>query len=931
MNAQVGAFFQELGFELCQVYDKSLEYLFIVDDYLKEISTLPRIQTKEIIAEECKGNVRAYVDEKFLKESQVRNLLGSYFSDAEEFDLVDRYSKDYKNIYTLKIHDYLNIGYFIDSIVVEAYKNKFDFEKIRNYLNATLEYSLKIVEKQESCPPLDVSFSYSESGFAICVSLNAASVNFKKNLSLMKELSLKTNYFDLSYFQKRERLSLCALWFKESQLQSLRSYFLTEVSGKKIEVESSSTLINRLDEGAEETRYEPNVEVVDQSRKLQLARKFSLFIKNYREREESPVDLKSMTEKDIDTYLTHYPRQEALSELDSEIKNFIIKLLCDDSLYAGVTEYVQKVAQSNLDSSVDEIQKVLGEKSLEDISEIIKVRGNPIAETDDVTIVSGWSENLDEEAWKVKRSALIDQIKDEVTVIKSQGRNVVEDDIIKVVSSGLSANEEDVKTVVKGIVEEAVTKEWVFKADGSGIIKEEKTVVRSNDSEEDSSTAQRIGGHSRQSKLDETKRKLEEAYENSSEEDYAGSFLDKKKKKIEEAYAQSSEIEDEKKKQLEEAFAKSLEEHSSKKTPEEAPSINSEVDERKKKLEEAFAKSFEVNQAKNIQNGEQEKLESQLVRMKKVMDQMKAEMMRLRAVAEISKSVAEGHGDQSTEINDLKRTLIKSLETARNKEKMTTQLKENFDKIVQAKDERINSLESRIEELKEEYSKSEVYANEEKLEKLQVENKSLAARLELANRKINIISDNMNKQDSDAIVKKDKEIMTLKSNIQMAQSFMEKYKHERNEFESKLNEEREKLSKFRDEKSHTVAPVKDNEKDSEVSSLTNEKKGLEEKLKLQSLEIKKMEQKLKFTLAQLEDYQKKKNAPSSASATGPNSKGNDANVKKLEKATAQVAEANAEIADKKKDILKLKAENSLLNNKIAELERKLANAEKKAA
>ncbi len=874
MSAQVGAFFQRLGFELTQEYDKSPGYLFIVDDYLKEITTLPRIQTRSTIAEECKGNVRAFADEKFLGDPQVWSLLKSYFTDSEEFNLIDLFSTDYKNIYTLKIHDYLNVGYFIDTIIVEAYKNKFDFEKIRNYLNVTLEHSLKTIENQENYPPVDVSFSYSEHGFAIQISLSASSINFEENLSFMKDLSLKANYFDLNYFQKRERLSFCALWFKESKLQSFKSYFLTEVSGKKTKVESSSTLINRLDEGDEDTRYEPNREAIEQSRKLQLARKFSLFIKNYRMKEETPVELESLTETDIDNYLANYPRQEALGELDSEIKNFMIKLLCDDSLYAGVSEYVQKIAQSNLDPSIDEIQKVLGEKSLEDISEIIRVRGSK-DEADEVTIVSGWSENFDEDAWKVKRAEIVEKIKDEVTEIKSQGRNVVEDDIIRVVSSGLSADPEDVKTVVKGLVEEVLSKDWVFKADESNIIKAERTVVK---------------GNSRQAKIDETKRKIEEAYENA-EETYEGSFLDKKKKKIEEAYERSSEIENEKTKQLEEAFARSFHEEQPKTVQEMGP----------------------VNQ--------DNKQEQQIVRMKKIMEQMKAEIMRLRSKAEASKELENVvNEEQSPEIGDLKRALVKSIETAKLKEKMTSQLKENYDKILQVKDEKVKSLEDRIEQLKEEYSESAVFANEEKLEKLEAENKSLMARLELANRKINIISDNMNKHDSDAITKKDKEIATLKSNIQMAQSFMEKYKNERNEFEIKLMEEKEKFIKLRDEKPVAMASTKDQEKDLALSILTSEKKSLEEKFKVQTLELKKMEQKLKFALAQVEENIKKKGA----SAAGPSNKGNEIHVKQLEK-------ANAELADKKKDIIKFKAENSLLNNKIAELERKLANSEKKAA
>lgn len=812
MTAQTGLFFQSAGYELHAEYAPKTDYEFIIDDFLPDLKHLPRLQIKKTIAQDCQPQVRAQLDEKFLESAESRKLLSRYYADFNDFDLVDYCSNQYKNIYTLKVQDYLNIGYFIDTIVVEAYKNQFDQEKIRDYLNRAFPQALKTVEKQDAPVHLDVSFSYSDEAFAVQISFQTPASSFSKDIETLKKYSDATHFYDLSYFARRERVSFAAAWFKKDELKNSRAYFFNEVSSRKAEAVSMSDL--KTMEGPDNSiSYEPKKSASDQSKRLQLARKFSLFIKNLREKEDTPKDVLSLEIPDIDDYLSRYPKQDALNELDEEIKNFIIKLLRDDNLYQGVTDYVQKIAQSNLDQHVEEIQRVLGEKSLEDLTEILRIKGSKDENGNDSVTVGGWTENLNEEEWKVKRSEIVEQIKDEVTVIKSSGRNVVEDDIVRVVSDQLNANPDEVKTVVKGIVEEAVTAEIM----------------------------------------------------------------------------------------------------------------------QKEKLEEAFSRTFAP--AKTVVPGPdpvKEKLELQISKMKRLMEQMKNEMIKLknesvnqaRAISAASDGAL--NAADPAETTELKRALDKALELAKNKEKMADKLKTDMESIVQAKNDKIASLEMRIEAIKTEFASSAEFANEEKIEKLQVENKSLLARLELANRKINIISENMNKQDTDANLKKDKEILSLKTNMQSAQGMIEKMKNEKAELEKNLFEEREKYARLREEKP-AENKTKGLEQEILISSLTSDKKTLEDKLKLQSIELKKVEQKLKFTTAQLDEAQKKKSAPAGGA------KSSEAYIKQLELASSRLAEASTDLTEKKKEIHKLKQENALMNSKLTELEKKLANAEKKAA
>lgn len=809
VTAQAGIFFQNCGFELVTEFKTKADYEFIVDDYHSEVKTFPRLQIKKNIDPSCVEQVRAHIDEKILASTEGQALLSRYYADFNDFSLVDYFSNQYKNIYTLKVQDYLNIGYFVDTIVVEAYKNKFDHDKIRDYLNLSLKSALKNIERQDGPANLDVSFSYSDAGFAIQVSFDSSVTAFKKDLATLQEFSVHTNFYDLVYFGKRERVIFSSAWFKNPDLSAAMACFFTEVTAKKAEGDASAE-VKPVEGPDQSVVYEPKKISSDQSKKLQVARKFSLFIKNYREKEESPKNVLMLEIRDVDDYLTKYPRQESVKELDDEIKNFIIKLLRDESLYQGVSDFVQKIAQNNLDSHVDDIQKVIGEKSLEDLTEILRVAGTKDESGDDKTTVGGWTENLNEEEWKVKRSELVEQIKEEVTVIKSQGRNIVQDDILRVMSDQLNANPEDMKTVVKGIVEEAVT----------------STIMQ------------------------------------------------------------------------------------------------------KEKLEEAFARTFVSSPTSSPANdAAKEKLEQQIARMKKLMEQMKNEIVKLKNenVVRLEKLTSTDNETDNAEVIELKRELEKAMETSKNKEKMAQKIKADMENVVQTKNEKIASLEMRIESIKNDFVQSAEFANEEKLEKLEVENKSLLARLELANRKINIISENMERQDSDANAKKEKEILTLKMNMQMAQSMIEKMKQDRTELESKLREEKEKYSKLKEEKADN-GKEKNIEQEILISSLHSDKKSLEEKLKIQGIELKKIEQKLKYTSAQLEEAQKKK-----AGQAAAGNKSNEAYIKQLESANSRLAEASSDLVEKKKELHKYKQENAIMNAKLAELEKKLANLEKKAA
>ncbi len=826
INSAIGAFYKELDFELHTDYNPDVFYEFIINDYLPELNQFPRIQIASEMKEECLAQVRGVIDEVVYSNVTGKKLLQSYFNDGQELDIVDRYSREFKNVYTYKIHEYLNIGYFIDSVVIDAYKAQFDIDKLRAYLNILMKFAFRRLEQNQNHYPIDLSYSHDGSAFAVQISFSVESFKGKREIEeLRKDCHPFCNFFDVTYFGKKNRVSISSVSYKDAVMSSTQIYFYSEILSKLLKGDKKSEHYSAL-AAREEAKYIATKGEDLQNKKLMLARKFVDYINTYRKTEENPKELASLEVTDVIEYLSKYPKKDKLAGVDEEVQNFILKLLKESHLNQGITEYVEKVAKSNLDNQVESIQKVLGEKSLEDIEEIFSVKSGGTEDegstkvkgwledpNDDKTIVKGGEALSKEEKWELKKQEINKKIEEEVIKINSEGRNVVESDIMRVMAKALGAQEEDVKFVVKGVVEEAVTSELV-----------------------------------------------------------KGQAL------------------------------------------EEAPAL--------KLLSEK-----EPDQVR-------EKLETQILKMKKLIDQMKKEIVRMQnekgdgkvdGGPQLISKQAEG------EINQLKIGLGKTLDALKGKEKMMEKQRLDFESHLKSRDGKIALLEKRYEEMRGEFARSKDFANAEKLKQLEVDNKSLQARLELANKKVNIINENVGSKGEEELEKRDKEIEVLKNNMQLAQTVIEKFKQDKIELEARLAKDGSQAKKL-DEGFSSVAKnskaeiPNQSEKDNALKALNDEKRALEEKYKQLSLEFKKIDQKLKFTTSQLESSGKKKDG-----GAGQLQKTVDAYSKQLEQTNARLSDATAELTEKKKELLKQKQDLNALNVKVAELEKKLAISEKKAA
>ncbi len=818
-NSPLGIFFQEAGFELETDYteENKEEIAFVINDYLPDAINLPRIKVdpSRNYSPFIEKSIKGTFDSKFINDIDVQKIIKLFIANETEFDLVDAYSKDSKKVRYFKIQDYLNIGFFIDLIVIDSYKDHFDYDAIRAFLNDLLEFSFREVENPEENSLLEISSASSEDTFVLKISFIKENFKLKSTDLLTKKLMAQTNCIDFNYFTKRKKVTISSIWFKNPEIKNFRASFLSEIDSKNKSVDFNIQLDNGLEE-QEEITYQPrnrNLEET-QGKKLSQARNFALFIKNIRKEDESPKDLMSLVTSDIDNYLIDYPRPEAILDLDDEIRSFVLKLLKDESFLEGITNFVKKASAGDLEPKIQKIQKVFSSKSIEDLNEIIQIRGTNEKVLDNETLVKGWvDESNDEvrisgkvdtittnEKWEVRKSELSAKIQDEIIKIKSSGSPIRQEDLIRIVSKEVNITNPQVALIVQDIVEEVIGSELT----------------------------------------------------------------------------------------------------------------------QKNKLEDALGLKMI---AERVISSEDIALKAKIV-------ELQTEIKKLKETSNnISDVVSENSSTNSNELINLKKALSKTLEIIKAKDKLFQKQKNEFEQMFDNKDKKIINLELRIAILKEDISKSSEFRGQEQLEMLQVENKNLNARLDIANQKVSIINDNLEGQESNAITRRDKEIGVLKSNLQVAQALIEKLKSDRLDLHEKISIEKDKYNKLKDEKVVVTPAVREpTDNDSSQIALLAEKRILEEKLKAQSLDLKKIEQKLKFATAQLDESNKRKTVPNGAIG-----KGNEGYIKQLESANLRITDANAEIAEKKKEVIKLKMENTILTTKVYDLEKKLTILEKKAA
>lgn len=762
---------------------------------------------------------------------------------------------------SFKISQYFQVGSYIDRLVENSSQKIFNYLSIHRSLYHLFQFVSYFAVK-EHFTPLECEMAQNDDGMIFQIQLPI----LKKDIGILRAILGKdeneskqfltrdfilaledSDFTDITFVQKTNRLIITS-YFNSKNLLRLGGFrFSDEISLKSRETNVTPTSYPKTP-GEETTLassqfpdYQPvtqvGISVSDQSlpsnRKdlgfdeerakvsFAQARKFALFIKNFRIREGSDKEDQNLTNEEVIDYLKHYPRQEVIQDLSQEIKDLICILVKNQKVYQEVTEALSDINSQGFLEKVEEIQRIVSGKNIEEVVEIITVQGGKEF-NEEISKIKGWLEKdkdelikikanyedlNDDEKWEVKKSQLNEALKDEVIKIKSSGRDVAEDDYVRVVAGSLGVTEEEARYVVKGFVAEA---------SGDMVVK----------------------------RIDELRNTVE---------------------------------------------------------------------------------SNEVGTYQKTVLVQNTKLEEQFKKMKRVMDGMKAEIVKLRA-ENAKKSDPLPTGDLSLQLFHVE--LEKTKQNLANKEKVFKKFREDIDGVIKEKDKTIESLKDKIEKNKSDSSLSVETELKRKVDVLSLENRTYKSKLDLALKKLQIMNDNMDKHDAEFMQKKEKEIEHLKNQVNLSQSILNKFKDEKSKLDLEIHVLREKVLKQEEEAlgkldPHAPTSTQDNiKKEALIQALANDKKGLEDHIRIQNIEFKKLEQKMKLLSVQNDDLARKK---------GGSAKNVEAAHRQVEVANQKTQEAIQEVAEKKKEVLKLKNENSLLVVKIQELERKMATLERAKA
>lgn len=185
-----------------------------------------------------------------LDNKDIHSLLKAYFEAGKNFDLIEKFNSKDKALFSIKIHDYLNLGHFVDTIIVEAYKNEFSPNQIRAFLNAFLTYSFQVLHGEQDYGPIEIAYGHTSAGFMVQASVTAKKFQFDKNFRRV------TNFLDVTEYKKKSQFVVSALWFKAAELSDLHYYFYKEQNEHKNVNLNDANIMPAFD--TENITYNPN-------------------------------------------------------------------------------------------------------------------------------------------------------------------------------------------------------------------------------------------------------------------------------------------------------------------------------------------------------------------------------------------------------------------------------------------------------------------------------------------------------------------------------------------------------------------------------------------------------------------------------------------------------------------------------------------------
>jgi hypothetical protein len=767
-----------------------------------------------------------------------------------------------KEQFTLKLCDHLSIGEYSDVITSDAYLQKHNFVKVRNYLMKCLSYFSYLNKGDIAFIPIDIEYGFCENKFYIQMHANVQ--NFVKEYlissfkepdrehpyqSLLRDSYLETDFLEIVHLEGAGKIVISAVWFKEVGFNDFRPTLLLNniksYESKKEELASrpkvkivkttlnipstdlpgkSAQMIGGLSENKEDLiNIVHVVEVIQRFRSS--------------ENNDQKIPLEELSASDLDIYSEEF-ENEVIKRLSLDQREYIIECLKNPDELEHLEKGIDQIL-SPFDSEAysDSFSNNLDGLSADEVNDYVN------AELEE----NETSEELDEEKWTVKRSEIVEKIRKQKdrTEKKRPGRIEMNSSFMNMISTRLNTSPERVKPMVTDLGNKSI-----------------ENLVKT---------------------------KIKEG-ENSSE------------------------------------------------------GYDLEFERQEQKYKDLLKKEHDKN-----------------IKYKKIIDIMKGQISNMADVEnkmKVASAEAKKRGEELSEklqLDALKLELKKALSEVKNRESTIDKIRYSTDQIIKIKDTEITKLKKMektsplaVASSKDEkipFKKKQLEVAEEAIGyenpvevilKAKEENKSLLNQIEVLQKRISHLNENMEKGSSEKLTRAMSQISKLKEASKKQTQILQEVREDKEKYTRMYKFKELEYSKLQDEKKLQKIEINNLKAvpKQKVVQVTENKTSPEkidelvaEKMKAAKIKIRSYEQKIKFLSAQLDTVSKKGGSARNAKQS---SKADGANILKLKqmetlklKAEDALTKSLTDVAVAKKQAHGFKQELMTAKNKIAEFERKL--------
>jgi hypothetical protein len=843
-----------------------------------------------------KNNGKGIIGLNVFKSKLGEILLKRLFGDSSSLNFEKAFDNGVSEARSLKLEHMFKVGSTSDVLSKDAFEADFNFLSIRNFFNSLASFYGVLSQSETVEFPVEIDYGQSDECFV--VQTHVSIDNFDSNLllnsfgefnslspfnSLLTICSKQADIIDCYILKSSSRLVITGVWYKEHfhQIDGFNaSIFLNNIeSFKRMEasdieanvdikqvdynLEDNQLSKEKLTSFDEEEKKSSDVKehVLGQNENagsIVVIKRIVEFIKKYRGIEPDARPIEELDISDLKEYLDRYPNKPVIKKLSEDDHAFILKALKDASILESINSNLEIISESvDLEEFGDSFISKLNSLSMGEASDIVSaasdnreecitrvggwvenfsedhtvVKGSGVETDDEVTIVKGHKEDLTQKAWTTKKSEIVEDVKECITRIKGDGKDLkaLENEVVAIISTKLNIPEEDCLHLTKGLLDNA-TEPFIVKS-------MQKMPVRHDEE------------------------------------------------------ASSQHVRD--------------------------------------RLENEKLK------------GDLELRESQLIRLKRIITGMREQISASKLVVTPKEPK---NTEESLENTKLQAELAKLTSDLEKQKKAYEVLQNSNSSLNENAEEKINSLQQEIEKLNIEKDNSKPVEDENIKIELEKENKKLAGKVKISNRRIENLSarilelssteNNIKAEEHE----KSEKMSLMEEQLNTAQDALSNYKSEKEELETRIEHmEKANAELLNRSAENQIEPVGVDdqlikEKDLTITKLTLSMKNSEDKLKSTILTTKQLEQKNKFLIAQLEEAQKQLKKKGKSGGT-INSGGDPAltnKLKKLKLLNEKVVASNEknanDLVEKKKEVIKFKTEVTKLQNKIDELERKFGKA-----